>query len=52
MELFVFSRNFGHQKALKAGYDHAFGDCVICMDADLQHLQRLFRINSEMARGL
>jgi len=32
-----FSRNFGHQKALKAGYDHAFGDCVICMDADLQH---------------
>jgi dolichol-phosphate mannosyltransferase len=32
-----FSRNFGHQKALKAGIDHALGDCVISMDADLQH---------------
>jgi dolichol-phosphate mannosyltransferase len=32
-----FSRNFGHQKALKAGLDHARGDCVITMDADLQH---------------
>lgn len=31
------SRNFGHQNALKAGYDHATGDCVICMDSDLQH---------------
>lgn len=32
-----FSRNFGHQHALKAGLDHASGDCVICLDADLQH---------------
>jgi len=32
-----FSRNFGHQKALKAGFDHAVGDCVISMDGDLQH---------------
>lgn len=32
-----FSRNFGHQNALKAGLDHAIGDCVITMDADLQH---------------
>ena len=24
-----------HQKALKAGLDHAVGDCVISMDADL-----------------
>ena len=31
-----FSRNFGHQYALKAGLDHAAGDCVISMDADLQ----------------
>lgn len=31
------SRNFGHQNALKAGYDHAYGDCVICMDSDMQH---------------
>ncbi len=31
------SRNFGHQNALKAGYDHASGDCIICMDGDMQH---------------
>jgi len=31
------SRNFGHQNALKAGLDHASGDCTITMDADLQH---------------
>jgi glycosyltransferase involved in cell wall biosynthesis len=31
------SRNFGHQNALKAGYDFATGDCAICLDADLQH---------------
>lgn len=32
-----FSRNFGHQSALKCGLKHAKGDCVISMDADLQH---------------
>lgn len=32
-----FSRNFGHQLAVKAGMDAALGDCVISMDADLQH---------------
>lgn len=32
-----FSRNFGHQSALRAGYHYASGDCVICMDGDLQH---------------
>ncbi|PST81601.1 glycosyltransferase [Pedobacter yulinensis] len=32
-----FSRNFGHQLAVKAGLDHACGDCVISMDCDLQH---------------
>ena len=32
-----FSRNFGHQMALRAGYEHARGDAVICLDADLQH---------------
>lgn len=31
------SRNFGHQNALKAGYDYANGDCIISMDGDLQH---------------
>lgn len=32
-----FSRNFGHQNALKAGIDNASGDCSISLDADLQH---------------
>lgn len=31
------SRNFGHQAALRAGLEHADGDCVISIDADLQH---------------
>lgn len=37
IKLVSLSRNFGHQKALKAGIDHSSGDCVICMDADMQH---------------
>jgi polyisoprenyl-phosphate glycosyltransferase len=37
-----FSRNFGHQPALKAGLDFAKGDCVISLDADLQHPPELF----------
>jgi glycosyltransferase involved in cell wall biosynthesis len=32
-----FSRNFGHQNALRAGLDFATGNAVISMDADLQH---------------
>lgn len=32
-----FSRNFGHQHALRCGIDHADGNCVISMDGDLQH---------------
>ena len=32
-----FSRNYGHQHALKAGLDHARGAAVISLDADLQH---------------
>jgi polyisoprenyl-phosphate glycosyltransferase len=31
-----FSRNFGQQMAITAGFDRAEGDCVIVMDADLQ----------------
>ncbi|RFZ84449.1 glycosyltransferase [Mucilaginibacter terrenus] len=37
IEYIKLSRNFGHQNALKAGLDHADGDCVICMDGDMQH---------------
>ncbi|MDQ2720070.1 MAG: glycosyltransferase family 2 protein [Bacteroidota bacterium] len=32
-----FSRNFGHQNALKAGIDISNADCVISMDGDMQH---------------
>ncbi len=31
------SRNFGKENAMLAGFDYATGDCVIVMDADLQH---------------
>jgi dolichol-phosphate mannosyltransferase len=31
-----FSRNFGHQMAFAAGLDHARGEAVVIMDADLQ----------------
>ena len=32
-----FSRNFGHQPAVKAGMDYAEGNVIISMDGDLQH---------------
>lgn len=32
-----FARNFGHEAAMLAGLDHASGDALVCMDADLQH---------------
>jgi dolichol-phosphate mannosyltransferase len=31
-----FSRNFGHQVAITAGMDHAQGEAVVVIDADLQ----------------
>ena len=37
VKVISFSRNFGHEAAMIAGIDHATGDGVICMDADLQH---------------
>ena len=32
-----FSRNFGHQAALRAGLETARGDCIVTMDGDFQH---------------
>ncbi len=32
-----FSRNFGKEAAMYAGFQHAEGDCAVLMDADLQH---------------
>jgi polyisoprenyl-phosphate glycosyltransferase len=37
------SRNFGHQAALTAGLEHARGDVVVSMDADLQHPPAVIR---------
>jgi len=37
IKVISFSKNFGHMIALSAGLDHAAGDAVITLDADLQH---------------
>jgi len=37
LKFISFTRNFGHQMALKAGLDHASGECIVMMDGDLQH---------------
>jgi len=37
VQVVSLSRNFGHQAALSAGIDHAIGQAVVVMDADLQH---------------
>jgi polyisoprenyl-phosphate glycosyltransferase len=36
VQVIKFSRNFGHQIAITAGLDHAVGDAVVFIDADLQ----------------
>ena len=37
VKVLSFIKNYGHQIAIKAGYDHASGDAVITMDGDSQH---------------
>jgi len=46
-----FSRNFGHQNALRAGLDFAQGAAVISMDADLQHPPELIATLIEQWRA-
>ena len=36
VRVLTFSRNFGHQAAVTAGVQHARGDAVVLIDADLQ----------------
>jgi polyisoprenyl-phosphate glycosyltransferase len=36
LRVLVLSRNFGHQAAVSAGFDHATGDVMMVMDGDLQ----------------
>ena len=45
-----FSRNFGHQMAISAGIDHAQGDVVILIDADLQDPPELIQAMVEKWR--
>ena len=56
VKLLQLSRNFGHQLAITAGMDHADGDAVVIMDADLQdppevvpELLRAWRAGHEIA---
>jgi polyisoprenyl-phosphate glycosyltransferase len=37
VKIIDLSRNFGKDVALSAGLDHASGNAVVCMDANLQH---------------
>ncbi|MEW2488488.1 glycosyltransferase family 2 protein [Streptomyces sp. NPDC048411] len=47
-----FSRNFGKEAAMLAGLQHADGDAVVIMDADLQHPPELIgRMLDEHADG-
>lgn len=36
IQFISFSRNFGHQIAIMAGMDHASGEAIVTIDADLQ----------------
>lgn len=47
-----FSRNFGKERALSAGLDHARGDAVILLDADFQHpLELIHQFISKWEEG-
>lgn len=43
IRVLVLSRNFGHQIAISAAIDHAAGDAIIIMDADLQDPPEVLR---------
>jgi glycosyltransferase involved in cell wall biosynthesis len=59
VKLLFLSRNFGHQVAISAGLDHASGDAVVIMDADLQdppevalEMASLWREGCEVVNGV
>src|SRR3954452_17409428 len=45
----LLARNVGHQTALTAGMDHAEGDYVVTMDADLQDPPELIPVMLQRA---
>lgn len=47
----AFSRNFGHQIAVTAGLEHASGDGVVVIDADLQDPPGVIRVMVERWRS-
>lgn len=52
IKLLRLSRNFGHQFAATAGIDHATGDAIVLMDADLQDpLEVVYRMVDEYRKG-
>ncbi|MCX7115738.1 MAG: glycosyltransferase family 2 protein [Gammaproteobacteria bacterium] len=44
IRIIEFSRNYGHEIASTAGFDHAVGDHVVLMDSDLQHPPHLIPV--------
>jgi polyisoprenyl-phosphate glycosyltransferase len=59
VKLVFLSRNFGHQLALSAGLEHASGDAVVTLDADLQdppevvlEMAARWREGSEVVHGV
>ena len=51
VRMLQLSRNFGSYAAIKAGFDHAHGDAVISISADLQDPPELFRAFTEHWRN-
>lgn len=54
-----FSRNFGKEAAIFAGLQHSKGECVACIDCDLQHppeklveMYRLWENGAEVIEGV
>jgi glycosyltransferase involved in cell wall biosynthesis len=50
VKVVTFSRNFGHQIAITAGLDHAKGDYIAIIDADLQDPPELIEDMYRLAR--
>ncbi len=52
IKVLSLSKNFGHEAAMIAGIDHASGDGIVCLDADLQHpLECIAQIIGKLEEG-